>query len=29
MHEEGVREHGWFRKFRGSLKNPAVARSAK
>jgi CBS domain-containing protein len=29
MHEEGVREHGWFRRFRGSFKNPAVVRSAK
>ena len=27
MHEEGVREHGWFQKFRGGLKGQAIARS--
>jgi chloride channel protein, CIC family len=29
MHEEGVREHGWFRKLRTNLKDPMAVRSAK
>jgi hypothetical protein len=28
MHEEGVREHGWFRKFYGKPKKAAAVGSA-